>query len=279
MRLTVQDRGRRRGKPQVAPLPQGLDPRLHRRHAMERRPPQRGCDRLSRRNPPHSGRRLSEPRDPFLSEEGVPPRSDAGVSATLRWWSGDDVGGTGSARCQAPAMVAALASAVRDRRRRLRIARHHRILPLQLGNRRPGGASRGALLRTVVRVDATTVAYRRWGDTGSPIVLLGGFAEPSWVWHEVGPLLGRNHRVVAIDLPPFGYTQRSATRRSCSGWPWSRRLPTGSGSVTRWWWDIRSVPRSPPGSRFTTHRRCRGSCCSTAMRFAAEAEEACSTHC
>jgi pimeloyl-ACP methyl ester carboxylesterase len=59
-----------------------------------------------------------------------------------------------------------------------------------------------------VRVDATTVAYRRWGNTGSPIVLLGGFAEPSWVWHEVGPLLGRNHRVVAIDLPPFGYTQR-----------------------------------------------------------------------
>jgi len=59
-----------------------------------------------------------------------------------------------------------------------------------------------------VRVDATTVAYRRWGDTGSPIVLLGGFAEPSWVWHEVGPLLGRNHRVVAVDLPPFGYTQR-----------------------------------------------------------------------
>jgi pimeloyl-ACP methyl ester carboxylesterase len=59
-----------------------------------------------------------------------------------------------------------------------------------------------------VRVDGTTVAYRSWGDTGSPIVLLGGFAEPSWVWHEVGPLLGRSHRVVAIDLPPFGYTER-----------------------------------------------------------------------
>ena len=52
------------------------------------------------------------------------------------------------------------------------------------------------------------MAYRRWGDAGSPIVLLGGFAEPSWVWHEVGPLLGRTHRVVAMDLPPFGYTER-----------------------------------------------------------------------
>lgn len=59
-----------------------------------------------------------------------------------------------------------------------------------------------------IRVDATTVAYRRWGESGSPIVLLGGFAEPSWVWHDVGPLLGRHHRVIAMDLPPFGYTQR-----------------------------------------------------------------------
>jgi pimeloyl-ACP methyl ester carboxylesterase len=61
----------------------------------------------------------------------------------------------------------------------------------------------------LVRVDGTLLAYRRWGRTGTPIVLLGGAAEPSWVWHEVGPLLGRNHRVVAIDLPPFGYTQRT----------------------------------------------------------------------
>lgn len=59
-----------------------------------------------------------------------------------------------------------------------------------------------------VRVDGTSVAYRTWGRSGSPIILLGGFAEPSWVWHAVGPLLGRDHRVVAIDLPPFGFTQR-----------------------------------------------------------------------
>jgi pimeloyl-ACP methyl ester carboxylesterase len=39
-------------------------------------------------------------------------------------------------------------------------------------------------------------------------VLLPGFAEPSWVWHEVGPLLGRTHRVFALDLPPFGFSQR-----------------------------------------------------------------------
>jgi pimeloyl-ACP methyl ester carboxylesterase len=59
-----------------------------------------------------------------------------------------------------------------------------------------------------VRVDGTTLAYRRWGSHGTPIVLLGGFLEPSWVWHLVGPILAQRHRVYALDLPPFGYSQR-----------------------------------------------------------------------
>ena len=59
-----------------------------------------------------------------------------------------------------------------------------------------------------VRADGTQLAYRRWGSRGSPIVLVGGFIEPSWVWHEAGPILGRAHRVYALDLPPFGYSQR-----------------------------------------------------------------------
>ena len=60
-----------------------------------------------------------------------------------------------------------------------------------------------------VRVDGTLLAYRKWGRGGSPVVLLGGAAEPSWVWHTVGPLLARaDHRVFALDLPPFGYSQR-----------------------------------------------------------------------
>ena len=58
------------------------------------------------------------------------------------------------------------------------------------------------------RVDGTELAYRSWGSHGPPIVLLGGFIEPSWVWHRVGPLLARKHRVYALDLPPFGYSQR-----------------------------------------------------------------------
>jgi len=38
--------------------------------------------------------------------------------------------------------------------------------------------------------------------------LLGGFVVPSSVWNGVGKLLGRDHRVFALDLPPFGYTER-----------------------------------------------------------------------
>jgi pimeloyl-ACP methyl ester carboxylesterase len=59
-----------------------------------------------------------------------------------------------------------------------------------------------------VRVGGRLVAYRAWGRSGTPIVLLGGFVVPSFVWDGVGPLLGRQHRVFALDLPPFGYTER-----------------------------------------------------------------------
>ena len=59
-----------------------------------------------------------------------------------------------------------------------------------------------------VRVDGKLVAYRKWGAHGTPIILLGGFIVPSSVWDGVGKRLGRDHRVYALDLPPFGYTER-----------------------------------------------------------------------
>src|SRR5947207_10408535 len=59
-----------------------------------------------------------------------------------------------------------------------------------------------------VRIDGTVLAYRSWGERGTPVVLLGGFIESAWVWHSVGPILARRHRVYALDLPPFGYSQR-----------------------------------------------------------------------
>src|SRR5947209_8737165 len=59
-----------------------------------------------------------------------------------------------------------------------------------------------------VHVGGRLVAYRSWGRTGSPILVLGGFVVPSSVWENVGALLGKSHRVFAIDLPPFGYSER-----------------------------------------------------------------------
>jgi pimeloyl-ACP methyl ester carboxylesterase len=74
----------------------------------------------------------------------------------------------------------------------------------------PGGqAARSLYAGPYVTVDGRALAYRRWGTSGSPIVLLGGFIEPSDVWRKVGPLLARaHHRVYALDLPPFGYSER-----------------------------------------------------------------------
>ncbi len=59
-----------------------------------------------------------------------------------------------------------------------------------------------------VGVDGKQVAFRRWGAQGTPVVLLGGFIVPSSVWEGVARRLARRHRVFAIDLPPFGYTER-----------------------------------------------------------------------
>lgn len=83
----------------------------------------------------------------------------------------------------------------------------------------PGGVAPQTLYAgPFVRVDGTLLAYRRWGRTGTPVVLLGGFIEPSDVWRKVGPLLARaGHRVYALDLPPFGYSERRGPY-DLSGW-------------------------------------------------------------
>jgi pimeloyl-ACP methyl ester carboxylesterase len=73
----------------------------------------------------------------------------------------------------------------------------------------PGGKPSSALFRgPYVRVDGRELAYRHWGADGSPIVLIGGFIEAADVWRRVAPLLARRHNVYALDLPPFGYSER-----------------------------------------------------------------------
>lgn len=58
-----------------------------------------------------------------------------------------------------------------------------------------------------VHVGSSEVHYQRWGNRGTPIVLVPGFLESSIVWSAVGPMLGEHHRVYALDLPGHGYTR------------------------------------------------------------------------
>nr|WP_314262129.1 alpha/beta hydrolase [uncultured Devosia sp.] len=46
--------------------------------------------------------------------------------------------------------------------------------------------------------------YVSAGAAGSPILLVHGFPETWWAFHKLIPLLARNHRVLAVDLPGFG---------------------------------------------------------------------------
>jgi pimeloyl-ACP methyl ester carboxylesterase len=59
-----------------------------------------------------------------------------------------------------------------------------------------------------VRIAGRLIAYRSWGHSGTPVILVGGFGVPSFVWDGAGPRLAQKHRVYALDLPPFGYSER-----------------------------------------------------------------------
>jgi pimeloyl-ACP methyl ester carboxylesterase len=64
-----------------------------------------------------------------------------------------------------------------------------------------------------VRVGDQLVHVEQMGS-GEPVVLLHGFGGSTYSWREVMPALAENHRVVAIDLNGFGYTQRPKSAAS-----------------------------------------------------------------
>jgi pimeloyl-ACP methyl ester carboxylesterase len=49
---------------------------------------------------------------------------------------------------------------------------------------------------------------------GEPVLLIHGFGASTYSWRKVMPALAASHRVVAIDLSGFGYTQRPTARAS-----------------------------------------------------------------
>jgi pimeloyl-ACP methyl ester carboxylesterase len=63
---------------------------------------------------------------------------------------------------------------------------------------------------TYVQTGDLRTRYIEWGTHGSPVVLVHGFVESADTWAPTARLLAADHRVYAIDLDGFGYTQRVA---------------------------------------------------------------------
>jgi pimeloyl-ACP methyl ester carboxylesterase len=71
-----------------------------------------------------------------------------------------------------------------------------------------GQASRPAGL-SMIKAGGFDTRYRVWGSTGSPVVLVPGAFETADTFAALGAVLGRDHRVFAIDLTGTGYSQPS----------------------------------------------------------------------
>ena len=62
---------------------------------------------------------------------------------------------------------------------------------------------------TYVQAGDVLTRYREWGTSGTPIVLVHGFVESADTWQYLAPILAaQGHRVYALDVDGWGYTQR-----------------------------------------------------------------------
>jgi pimeloyl-ACP methyl ester carboxylesterase len=65
-----------------------------------------------------------------------------------------------------------------------------------------------------IEADGVQVFYRAAGDPNAPVVLLlHGFPTSSFMFRELLPRLANDNRVIAPDLPGFGFTQVPAERK------------------------------------------------------------------
>src|ERR1700756_657952 len=65
-----------------------------------------------------------------------------------------------------------------------------------------------------IEADGVQVFYRAAGDPSAPVVLLlHGFPTSSFMFRELIPRLATDYRVLAPDLPGFGFTEVPAARR------------------------------------------------------------------
>src|SRR5215475_6837695 len=65
-----------------------------------------------------------------------------------------------------------------------------------------------------VEADGVQVFYREAGERDAPVVLLlHGFPTSSFMFRELIPRLATDYRVIAPDLPGFGFTEVPAERK------------------------------------------------------------------
>jgi pimeloyl-ACP methyl ester carboxylesterase len=65
-----------------------------------------------------------------------------------------------------------------------------------------------------IQADGITVFYREAGPANAPVaLLLHGFPASSFQYRELIPRLADNYRVIAPDLPGFGFTELPAARK------------------------------------------------------------------
>ena len=65
-----------------------------------------------------------------------------------------------------------------------------------------------------VEADGVQVFYRSAGDAAAPVVLLlHGFPTSSFMFRDLIPRLADQYRVIAPDLPGFGFTEVPETRK------------------------------------------------------------------
>jgi pimeloyl-ACP methyl ester carboxylesterase len=78
------------------------------------------------------------------------------------------------------------------------------------------GAQTNCIPTTIhkIQADGVNVFYRAAGDTSAPVVLLlHGFPASSFMYRELIPRLADHYRVIAPDLPGFGFTEVPAERK------------------------------------------------------------------
>ncbi|KAI2629980.1 alpha/beta-hydrolase [Hypoxylon sp. NC1633] len=64
-----------------------------------------------------------------------------------------------------------------------------------------------------VKVDGVEIFYRHAGQPTAPVILLlHGFPSSSFMFRNLIPLLARSYRVIASDLPGYGFTEVPAER-------------------------------------------------------------------